>query len=191
MRGDHHKRPFRGSVLESNLDCAICLLALISSRPTGDDEISELLQPKSAQVKSSALPVIADFNDTEHDPHVLDEVDDLENVKGDRSAREYEDHLRSRLLDCLAETLARFKSDPRSKGNLDAKHVCATMMSVDQEAARTKIFCAKNEGLDKADKKFLKKWTEWMQRVASAGMLCGSDLHPLTSCSIRRGFRAR
>jgi len=84
--------------------------------------------------------------------------------------------LRNKVLDRLAEVLAGYKTDPRSKeadATLDARHVSSTMMHVDERFGRVKIFCSKNEGLDQqgelGDTQFLGRWKVCMEDFAKKG----------------------
>jgi hypothetical protein len=85
--------------------------------------------------------------------------------------------LRNKVLDRLAETLARYKSDRTvNKGPiLDPKHVSSTMMIIDEEHNKVKILCAKNEGLDQHnstdDTDFLSSWKACMERISREGKL--------------------
>ena len=77
--------------------------------------------------------------------------------------------LTNKALDRFAETLARFKSDPKAFKSPDAKHVSSAMMMVYNEDERFKIICSKNEGLDAEDKAFLAKWKICMEAIAKSG----------------------
>lgn len=83
--------------------------------------------------------------------------------------------LRDQVLDHLAETLARFKSDPgRRKGPpLGSKHVSSTMMVVYPQSTMVKFLCAKNEGLDQRgtteDTDFLDSWRKCMECISKRG----------------------
>ncbi|KAI0474924.1 hypothetical protein GGR56DRAFT_643744 [Xylariaceae sp. FL0804] len=68
--------------------------------------------------------------------------------------------LKRSALDRLAEILARYKTDkkhPDAKKNRDAKHVTAVVMVECSERGSVRILCAKNEGLDDIDVRFLRK----------------------------------
>jgi hypothetical protein len=83
--------------------------------------------------------------------------------------------LKDKVLDRLAETLARYKSDP--SGNqispLASKHVSSTMMMVGRQSTRVKFLCSKNEGLDQGDTaedtKFLDSWRQCMECISKPG----------------------
>ncbi|KAF1993802.1 hypothetical protein P154DRAFT_384427, partial [Amniculicola lignicola CBS 123094] len=84
--------------------------------------------------------------------------------------------LRNKVLDRLAETLARYKSDRTvNKGPvLDPKHVSSTMMIIDEEHNKVKILCAKNEGLNQHnstdDTDFLNCWKACMEHISKEGV---------------------
>lgn len=127
-----------------NLEDAICLLALISERPPGltrEAEAGEI--DKESQSSSSD-----EESDDPEDPAVLGT--DLEHDQ-------YRINLKNAFLDRLAETLARFKTDAPVKKSNDARHVSAVMMVCSENEEHVKIFCAKNEGLDKEDDDFLSR----------------------------------
>ncbi|KAI1339083.1 hypothetical protein F5Y15DRAFT_93504 [Xylariaceae sp. FL0016] len=77
--------------------------------------------------------------------------------------------IKTRALDRLAEILARFKTD-KSKNrpphkHQDAKHVTAVVMAEDFTRGYLTFFCAKNEGLDDIDLRFLGKLQDILQKV--------------------------
>lgn len=92
-----------------------------------------------------------EIDDEDHDETELDGVNSTENVDVDTTKR--------RTLDRLAEILARFKhirgSTKEKKGSLDAKHVTSVII-VEELGKSVTLFCAKNEGLDDADRAFLR-----------------------------------
>lgn len=87
----------------------------------------------------------------------------------------YVAELRDKVLDRLAETLARFKSDPDGNRGfpLGSKHVSSTMMIVYHQSTRVKFLCAKNEGLDQGDTTedtdFLDSWRKCMECISKTG----------------------
>jgi hypothetical protein len=138
------------------LDNAICLLALISDRPPGEESIEET-EAREIGTESSHSD---DELDNSEDPTVLDT---------DSEQEQYRVELKNQFLDRLAETLARFKTDAKAKASKDAKHVSAAMMVCYEDEERIKIFCAKNEGLDKEDNDFLARWKLRMEGIARKG----------------------
>ena len=143
-----------------NLDIAICVLSLITRRPLDLD--------KSVAEKGSSR-----CEDGADEPENEAEIEQDRDIDGqmDLDSRT----LRSKFLDRLAETLARYKTDPRdtTKSGLDARHVSSTMMVIDERLKKAKIFCSKNEGLDQEaeneDTAFLARWRGCMEGVARKG----------------------
>lgn len=78
--------------------------------------------------------------------------------------------MRDQVLDRLAETLARFKTENKRK-NRDAKHVCSMIMIIDEERRTSRMVCAKNEGLDKVNESFLRNWTACMKAISAKGKM--------------------
>ena len=154
---------------ELKLDYAICLLALISQRPVDNEEIPELLRGVSSE--NVGVTQTSDFLPDEHEAatDAANELRGLEIVDTGKSEHLQHADMLSKVLDRLAETLARFKSPRGTKCTLDAKNVCATMMSVHHKDSPVRIFCSKNEGLDEEDVQFLARWEECMQFVAKKG----------------------
>lgn len=156
-----------------NLHKAICLLALVEQRPP---HLHDLLSEYEDISHGKDDDLVADGEELEEDhemTEVNDSVDDQSNLAS----------LRDKVLDRLAETLARFKTDPRDKRKalVDSKHVSSTMMYY--QSTKVKFVCAKNEGLDqdkkKGDKKkedtmFLKAWREIMEGLSRGSMLIES-----------------
>jgi hypothetical protein len=152
---------------QNHLHAAICLLGLIMARPASLDELLiESEEPVAEKTSSS--------DDADDDPEDLEDVE-ISNVD-DEKKRDL-DALRNKVLDRLAETLARYKSDPkRGKGSiLDPEHVSSTMMIMYEDENRVKILCAKNEGLTQGnstdDTDFLNSWKACMERISRAGKL--------------------
>ena len=157
-----------------DLDNAICLLALLTRRPP---DIEEIL-PQRPKDASEERPVEQGQSEV-HDAETLlaesdadvDEADELDNsqaIDADPENQQSLIQLKNKVLDRLAETLARFKSEPGTT-SVDAKHVASTMMITYESEERVKILCSKNEGLDKMDKSFLRQWTCCMQTMAKQG----------------------
>ena len=169
------------SVFE-DLEDAVCLLALITKRaPDLDGSVlpdEELPRPR----KSSGLTAVTDDERGSENGDDDQEVDSDSDVDGNPS-KEWEDRqigedrderqkpiaLQNKVLDRLAETLARFKSRPEARTSIDAKHVASTMMIVYPKDEKVKIFCSKNEGLDVDGKAFLSGWRDCMESIAKRG----------------------
>jgi len=156
------------------LDIAICILALITRRPYDFESLLNeegLPLPGTSNADSTLEPRSEEGSDPDDE---LDAPEDGDmNGQLDRDPRT----LRNKVLDRLAEVLARYKTDPRDKEKtgLDARHVSSTMMAVDERSKRVKIFCSKNEGLDQEgsseDTEFLDRWKFCMEGVAKKGEL--------------------
>ncbi|KAK5214941.1 hypothetical protein LTR96_011628 [Exophiala xenobiotica] len=99
----------------------------------------------------------------------VEELEDLQIIDTDRDEQQYLAELQNKILDRLAETLARFKSDPKARNSFDAKHVSSAMMVVYRKDERVKILCSKNEGLDTEDRDFLRDWKDCMETIARRG----------------------
>lgn len=157
--------------LHKDLEDAICLLALVTKRPPVPEDMalpsrSESFNSNNLETKSDCeLELTApteselEITDAEFEDEVDDaeDSDDLENLETEMDEEQSMLQLQDKFLDRLAETLARFKSSPSSPKKarlLDAKHVSSTMLAVDRQGKKTKIFGSKNEGFDKADKSF-------------------------------------
>ncbi|KAL7623198.1 hypothetical protein AAE478_006879 [Parahypoxylon ruwenzoriense] len=142
------------------LSDAICLLSLITSRPPTIGPIAT-----SQAFHSHTDDPGNDHSDSPEDDFV--DVEDLEVVGKDDDYGRYLRGLRDKLLDRLAEVLARYKSSPRAKNHVkDAQHVSSTMMIINEGKKSVKIICSKNEGLDGEDDVFLRKWTEYMVSIS-------------------------
>ncbi|KAF4769344.1 hypothetical protein HAV15_008819 [Penicillium sp. str.  len=142
--------------MHQNLEDAICLLALISERPPGLEEPTQQTGPSDIDRELESYPNDEEFDDPE-DPTVLG---------ADPEHEQYHIELKNQFLDRLAETLARFKTDAPAKMSNGAKHVSAAMMACYEDEGRVKIFCAKNEGLEKEDEDFLARWKLLMESIA-------------------------
>lgn len=145
--------------MDQNLEDATCLLASISGRPPGLEEATQEAEAKEIDKESQSYSSDEEFDDPE-DPTVLGT---------DPEHEQYRIQLKNQLLDRLAETLARFKTDVQVKTSNDAKHVSAAMMVCYENEEHVKIFCAKNEGLDKEDNDFLIEWKLRMEGIARKG----------------------
>jgi hypothetical protein len=174
--------------LEENLHAAICVLALILQRPQdlhellareqgSNDENDENLPIRTTSVTAESCDAAevgkegyfdTDFEDPEEEYEIIDVDEGLDN-KSNLAV------LRDKVLDRLAESLARFKSDPRgNRGpHLDSKHVSSTMMIEYSQPIKVKFLCAKNEGLDQGgtaeDSKFLDSWSRCMECISNRG----------------------
>ncbi|GAB1315563.1 hypothetical protein MFIFM68171_05773 [Madurella fahalii] len=153
-----------------DLDVAISVLALVTRRPPNLDRLptEEILPSHGGLEPDDKLDIVEDAGrdmDIQVDP-------DLRT-------------LRNKLLDRLAEILARYKTDPKDKGKagLDARHVASTMMIVNEASRRVKIFCSKNEGLDQEDDngdvEFLARWRICMEGIAKKGYATTDDTNSM------------
>ena len=126
---------------QNHLNATICLLGLITARPANLDELLIEREEPVAEKASSGGDDAENDIETPEDDEISSTVDEK---KRDLDA------LRNKVLDRLAEALARYKSDPKEvKGPiLDPKHVSSTMMIKYDDKNKVKILCAKNEGLD-------------------------------------------
>jgi hypothetical protein len=174
-----------------DLQDAICLLALITERPQGLDTVAPGLRSCHADIdvssteQSNSLERNANVNVDMEEERRKDEDEDMDfevfehaNATGDQ---QYLDSLRNRVLDRLAEILARVKTDRtrQTATFLDPKHVSATYMVIRDQAPAVDIFCSKNEGLDQRshggpgarndDTDFLNSWKQLMQSISKQG----------------------
>ncbi|KAI1635874.1 hypothetical protein F4809DRAFT_612245 [Biscogniauxia mediterranea] len=177
--------------VEENLRAAICLLVLIGERPQDLDELlsrDERIDERSGDENDENLPIratsaktnvytTASDADMDFEDSLEDLAEDLETIDVDenKDKQSYLTELRDRVLDRLAETLARFKSDPEGNRGfpLGSKHVSSTMMVVYNQPTRVKFLCAKNEGLDQEDTTedtdFLDSWRKCMECISTSG----------------------
>lgn len=145
----------RHALLLEQLHPSICLLKLLAERPSNLDELAP------------------GHDSGEGYPEEV--LEDVEIISAEDTKERNLKALRNKLLDRLAETLARYKSDRTvNKGPfLDPKHVSSTMMIMDEEHNKVKILCAKNEGLDQHnstdDTDFLSSWKACMERISREG----------------------
>jgi hypothetical protein len=163
--------------IEEDLRAAICLLALIAKRP--EPQITSDICTEGLY----SLEIDKPEEDPEEEPEGESEeeleIGDIDEGGG------YETRLatlRDKVLDRLAETLARFKSDPKGQRGpaIDPKHVSSTMMIVYHQPARVKLLCAKNEGLNQGgtaeDTEFLDSWKKCMECISKIGEAIRSAL---------------
>jgi len=184
------------SSIANDLHVASCLLALITKRPEGldrllvreagsDDESNgdhgKGLISTKAETSSMSDVYVEDYGE----PDIENHEENLEEDFEETSASKYTDGgtvsevylaaLKNKVLDRLAETLARHKSDPKGQRGppLDSKHVSSAMMIAYGESTRVKILCAKNEGLNQEgetdDTEFLESWKKYMESISKAG----------------------
>lgn len=161
------------TLLFQQLHSSICLLRILTERPANLDDF--VLDPAA----TSPNETTSDNADSgEEDPG--EDLEDLESRDTESTEDRNPKALRNRVLDRLAEILARFKSDrTTSKGpTRDAKHVSSTIMIVDEDHNMVKIFCAKNEGLVQDnttdDTDFLDFWKACKERMSRNGKLVSS-----------------
>jgi hypothetical protein len=166
--GNEHIRP---SPAKEDLYAALSVLALITERlPDLDlqrEPGSESEEPKNSDLLPRGRPAPVP-NTRSDENHELD-LSEAEDGRDSESTNEY---LRSKVLDRLAEVLARFKSVPGRGVNssLGSKHVSSTLMFYNETKVR--ILCAKNEGFDQEDSDdsdFLAHWARWMQSISEKG----------------------
>lgn len=123
-----------------------------------------------------------DDQSTSQCPHSLEQDNDLEDKADHLDEADFEDaiatgdratgYIKQNFLDRLAEVLARFKTAKGSvptKGNSDAKHVASVIMLEDVKGRSATFICAKNEGLDDVDLKFLKKLESLLRNIKNNG----------------------
>lgn len=156
------------ALLLGKLYLSICLLRLLSERPANFDEL--VLDDREVFLKKSTSE-----NVDGGEGHREDELEDVEIISPEDMKERDPKALRDKVLDRLAETLARYKSDRSdAKGRiLDPKHVSSTMMIVDEKNNKVRILCSKNEGLDQNnsndDTDFLNSWKTCMERISREG----------------------
>ncbi|KAF2250218.1 hypothetical protein BU26DRAFT_297265 [Trematosphaeria pertusa] len=172
--------------LHTHLADAISLLALLNpplphAHPAEENPNSDNRPDADCAAGNFNIPTEEDGSSppaSEEPENEDDEEVDLEDLNTydlppESAEKEALSLLQDKLLDRLAETLARYKSDPkkadpRTRG-LDAKHVCAAMMRVHAAEERAEIVCAKNEGLDAVDRVFLEGWKRAVEGIARSG----------------------
>lgn len=167
-----------------DLQDAICLLALATEHPQTIDRLK--LKPRNLHVEinasSDAAPesLTADATvkiEKEKDEGISEVFDDANASSSQQDLAS----LRNKVLDRLAEILARVKTNRagRSRTILDPKHVSATFMIIRNQFTTVDIYCSKNEGLDqqipgqpkgrKDDTDFLNTWKTHMQDISNKG----------------------
>lgn len=155
--------------ITQDLDVAISVLTLITRRP---HDLDKLRLEQNTTTGAYSTPELL-LEQGVHEPG--DELDSSEDKDMDNQLDPDPGTLRNKVLDRLAKTLARYKTDPRDKKNagLDTKHVSSTMMAVDEQKQRIKIFYSKNERVnqraDNKDLEFLEGWKVYMEAVAKNG----------------------
>lgn len=182
------------SKLREDIDDAVCLLALLTKRVSAQEEPGELVDEESRDQRISCSGEEAQAEG--HDPTnnlddsskdgIEDELDEEPSFTFGVDQTQSDSVLCRKVLDRLAETLARFKTDPSKKKTLDSKHVASTMMTIDKDNGRTRIFCFKNEGLDEHDGAFLQRWKTCMESTASAESVFFLSFHLLYLTEILR-----
>jgi hypothetical protein len=156
------------TLLLEQLHLSISLLGLLTERPADLDEL--ILDNKELFLENR----VSENADSREDAPE-DDLEDVEIISAQDEKQRNPKVLRNKVLDRLAETLARYKSDPTAnKGPiLDSKHVSSTMMIVDEKHNKVKILCSKNEGLDQHnttdDTDFLNSWKASMEHIARKG----------------------
>jgi hypothetical protein len=176
---DQASRSLRKDI-HGQLESAICLLAFITKRLLDDEELEPLESAKDARdpdtlwsstAGGATVESSVEGEDSSMDgiSDIYEELEDVDCLLDTGTADEqYRTELQNKVLDRLAETLARFKSHSR-RGAIDSKHVSSTMMIVYRDENRVEIICSKNEGLDNVDKGFLGEWQKCMQEIARKG----------------------
>lgn len=180
-RGESTSSGSRRRSVYGDLEGAICLLALVTRRPPDLEGLvvpAKEVHSRNGQLKRALGVAHTRAPETETEALQIEidvgvdgveELEDLQIIDTDSDEQQYAAELQSKVLDRLAETLARFKSDPRARKSPDAKHVSSAMMIVYKEDERVKILCSKNEGLDAEDKTFLRDWKDCMETIAKTG----------------------
>lgn len=166
----------RVSKLQEDIDDAVCLLALLTKRVSDQDESKKPTEERIHAQRTSCSAEAPqakerdptnDLDDSSKDG-IEDEADEEPDSTFGIDQTQNDTVLYRKFLDRLAETLARFKSDPSKKKAPDSKHVASILMTIDKDNMKTKIFCFKNEGLDKQDEDFLERWKICMVGAARA-----------------------
>ncbi|KAH8600729.1 hypothetical protein B0O99DRAFT_287553 [Bisporella sp. PMI_857] len=140
----------------------------LTARPANLDEL--LIDAEESIRKETS-----DDDDDDDAEDGIENLEFLEITGTDDDKKRDLDALRNKTLDRLAETLARYKSDPKGgKGSiLDPKNVSSAVMIRYDDENKVKILCAKNEGLAQGnstvDMDFLNSWKACMERISRAG----------------------
>lgn len=160
----------RHALLLEQLHLSICLLGLLAKHPANLDELVHDHEEAFLEKGTSDNAALGGGYPEE-------DLEDVEVISAEDMKERNPNALRNKVLDRLAEILARYKSDRTvNKGPiLDPKHVSSTMMIIDEENNKVKILCAKNEGLDQHnstdDTDFLNSWKACMERISREGRL--------------------
>jgi len=163
------------ALLLEQLHLSICLLRLLAERPADFDKL--VLDHKEGFLEKGASD-----NADSGEGHSEEDLEDVVIISAEDMKERNPKALRNNVLDRLAETLARYKSNRTvNKGPiLDPKHVSSTMMIIDEEHNKVKILCAKNEGLDQHnstdDTDFLSSWKACMEGISREGNLCTANI---------------
>ncbi len=158
------------ALLLEQLHPSICLLRLLAERLANLDEL--LLDHKETFLEKGTSD-----NADSGEGYPEEDLEEVEIISVEDMKERNPKVLRNKVLDRLAEILARHKSDfTANKGPiLDPKHVSSTLMIIDEEHNKVKILCAKNEGLDQNnstdDTDFLGSWKACMERISRKSKL--------------------
>ncbi|KAF2753834.1 hypothetical protein EJ05DRAFT_514760 [Pseudovirgaria hyperparasitica] len=154
--------------VQDDIHDAVCLLALVRQRgpDIGVGNQNNDQGQEGVAYSDSASDVTGGSND--------DGCDQLYSSSPDHHDGQHLDALRNKLLDRLAEVLARYKKSNHASGSCDSKHVASTMMVLDQDKEGVNIVCSKNEGLDQTDLAFLRDWTKLMMEISQTGKASSS-----------------
>lgn len=153
------------TLLVEQLHQSVCLLRLLAEHPPNIEELFPDHE-ESALMENT----FSDADNVENSPE--GDLGDLEDINPEGINETDPKVLRNKVLDRLAEILAKYKTDRKVKRGplLDPKYVSSTMMMVDEEHEKVKILCAKNEGLNQNnstdDTDFLDDWKTCMERIA-------------------------
>lgn len=150
-----------------DLEYAIYLLALVTGRSSETIEAITSVQGAGVHLRASGDAPIGEATDDGGQDEARHDADGVEAENSQvfdvvMEAQHHLSQLRNKFLR-LAETLARFEPDPKSRKSLDAKHVASTMIMVNKEAEAMRIVCAENEGPDRTDSGFLSAWSCCME----------------------------
>jgi len=159
-------------LLLQQIHLSIWLLRLLAERP---ENLEELVPDHNGAFLEQDTP-----NDVHSEQgYPEDDFDEAEMTSSENLKERGHSTLLNKVLDRLAETLARYKTDRTTHRGLvlDSKHVSSTLMIVDEDHSKVKILCAKNEGLEQQnstnDTDFLASWKTCMERISREGkVLC-------------------
>jgi hypothetical protein len=136
-----HAEPDSFTSTQELLQAGICLLALLTERPQDLGQVETGHQRLCVEYSEDTL------NDAEKGVASDDEGDteelELIDTEDDVGEQLYLISLPTKLLDRLAEMLARFNTDQKEHDGpiLDAKHVSATMIVISITPSRVRICC--------------------------------------------------